>query len=268
MNKLLNPSLPLSKTTRPTVNLCFSQRASLARHAMAQKLLQLMEEKKTNLCIALDVASQEKLLEMADLLGPHICVLKTHVDILNDFTPDFGAKLRKLAEKHSFLIFEDRKFADIGQTVSLQYREGIYKISDWAHIVNAHPISGPGTIEALKGSNLLLLAQMSSQGTLAKDAYTQSVVEMAALYPETVMGFICLQKLTEDPGVIHFTPGVHIASGKDSLGQKYRTLEEILIKNQSDIIIVGRGITHAAKPEEQAKLYREKAWQAYVEKIS
>lgn len=259
---LLNTTKPMPK------RLSFLKRASLTRHHMAQKLFKIMEDKKSNLSIALDVTSQLKLLEMADKLGPHICVLKTHVDILDDFTSDFGKHLRKVAEKHNFLIFEDRKFADIGQTVSLQYQKGIYRIAEWADIINAHIVPGPGIIEGLKGSNLLLLAEMSSHGTVAKGSYTRKAVEMAEAHPETVMGFICLHKLSQNPGLIHFTPGVKLEPGQDALGQRYRTVDEILIKNKSDIIIVGRDITHARNPEEQAILYREKAWSAYGETIS
>ncbi|MCC6127967.1 MAG: orotidine-5'-phosphate decarboxylase [Chlamydiae bacterium] len=249
--------------------LSFLKRASLSLHPLSQTLFKLMEDKRTNLALAVDVTSQPKLLELAELLGPDLCVLKTHVDILSDFTPDFGPKLQAIAKRHRFLIFEDRKFADIGNTSAMQYSGGIYHIADWAHLVNAHIVPGPGIIEGLqsigapKGRASLLLAEMSSQGTLAKGAYAKKAVAIAEKFPDFVIGFISLRNISTNPSHIHMTPGVKFAAGKDALSQRYRTVDEIIAENLSDIIIVGRDITHAPDPKKQAALYKEAGWLAY-----
>ncbi len=252
--------------------LSYQERAQLSKNPMGKKLFSLMEEKQTNLSIAADVTSSRELLSLADAVGPEICVFKTHIDVLDDFSKEVTEELQCLAEKHRFLIFEDRKFADIGNTVSLQYGGGIYKIADWADITNAHVVPGPGIIAGLekigapKGRALLLLAEMSSSGTLAQGAYTEAAVKMAEQNPHFVIGFICVRKLSNDPAFIHMTPGVQLTVGKDALGQQYQTPESA-IASGSDVIIVGRGIYGAKDPKSEAKLYRNAGWQSYVNSL-
>lgn len=247
----------------------YSQRAELCTNPTAIKLFNLMDSKKTNLCIAADVTAKAQLLKIADELGPEICLLKTHIDIIIDFDQDLIIQLQRLAEKHNFLIFEDRKFADIGNTVKHQYQDGIYHIADWADITNAHTVPGPGIIDGLKevgiskGRGLLLLAEMSPKGNLATGTYTEKSLKMALNNKDFVIGFITMRQLINDPCFINMTPGVQLTQGGDNLGQQYNTPAKVIKENKSDIIIVGRGIYEATDPINEAKKYKEAGWQAY-----
>lgn len=247
----------------------YSDRIAFCKNPLAKKIFRLLDHKKSNLALSADVTSAKQLLELADQLGPEICVLKTHIDIVEDFTPELTRKLHALAEQHQFFIFEDRKFADIGHTVKLQYQKGIYHIVEWADIINAHSLPGPGIISGLSEAGLpqqrglLLLAEMSSANNLFNYDYTQKTLRLAEQFPEFVIGFISQHKLSEHPGWIYLTPGIQFSEKNDSLGQQYVSPQQAIVSNGTDIIIVGRGILQAADPLKEAKRYREEAWHAY-----
>lgn len=155
-----------------------------------------MATKQTTLCVAADLTSSTDILNLAEQVGPHICLLKTHIDIIEDFHPNLIKPLKEVAERHNFILFEDRKFADIGKTVELQYSKGVYKISSWAKVVTAHSVTGKGVLDAIKGSEgsdkrgVFLLAETSAAGNLIAENYVKATLKLAEEYPDLITG-IC-----------------------------------------------------------------------------
>ncbi|CAK7222761.1 hypothetical protein SBRCBS47491_004970 [Sporothrix bragantina] len=131
----------------------FAERAEAAVHPLTAYLYRLMIAKSSNLCLSADVSTARELLLLADRVGPSIVVLKTHYDLVTgwDYNPQTGtgAQLAALARKHGFLLFEDRKFADIGKTVQQQYTAGTARIIDWAHLVTVNMDAGQPAVTAL-----------------------------------------------------------------------------------------------------------------------
>ncbi|PGH23663.1 orotidine 5'-phosphate decarboxylase [Polytolypa hystricis UAMH7299] len=269
----------------------YTERASRHPNPLAKKLFQIATEKKSNIVVSADVTTTKELVDLADRLGPYIVVLKTHIDILPDFSSDTISQLTTLSRKHNFLIFEDRKFIDIGSTVQKQYHGGTLRISEWAHIVNCSVLAGPGIVDALSQTvekddfpynraerGLLILAEMTSKGSLATGEYTKASVEIARRHPGFVLGFVstrALGKVTttgesvgaEDEDFVVFTTGVNLSSKGDALGQQYQTPESAIGRG-ADFIIAGRGIYAAEDPVEAAKSYQEAGWKAYLARVS
>ena len=196
------------------------------------------------------------------------------------------------------MIFEDRKFVDIGNTVQKQYKGGALRISDWAHIVNASVLAGEGIIQALdeviakepesRERGILILAEMTSKGSLATGEYTRASVVIAQKYPQSVVGFVATRELSgyasEDVGrrlsarddaepegreedFIIFTTGVNMSSKGDVLGQQYQ-VPKSAVEGGSDFLIAGRGIYAAPNPIAAVQAYREAGWTSYLARIN
>ncbi|GMG38897.1 unnamed protein product [Ambrosiozyma monospora] len=259
----------------------YSQRASAHPSPVASRLLNLMETKKTNLCASVDLPTTKQILDLLEKLGPYICLVKTHIDIIEDFSYEGTIlPILALAKKHNFMIFEDRKFADIGNTVKLQYKSGVYKIAQWADITNAHGVTGSGIVSGLKQAaeettseprGLLMLAELSSKGSLAYGEYTKQTVEIAKSDKDFVIGFIAQHDMGgHDEGFdwLIMTPGVGLDDKGDALGQQYRTVDDVF-KTGTDIIIVGRGLFGKGRdPVVEGERYRKAGWDAYLKRVS
>ena len=237
------------------------------------ELIDTIRRKETNLVLSLDVTDSTSFFDLLEKVGPHIAMVKTHVDILEDYSFVFVERLKEMADKLDFMVFEDRKFADIGNTVRKQYRDGVYKISDWSDFITVHGLPGPGILDGLfdeleEPGSSFLLAKMSAAGNLFSDNYSRQVMEMGQNYPQWVSGFIGFAESREEimilrnkipSGMLLLMPGVNLLKNEDNLGQRYVTVEEA-VSGGADLIIVGRGIYEAEDPVLTAMRYKDIAW--------
>ena len=81
---------------------------------LATYLLSLISIKRSNLCVSADVHTTYELLSVAEEVGDYICVLKTHADIIDDWSVKTIGGLVEISKRKNFLLFEDRKLGDIG----------------------------------------------------------------------------------------------------------------------------------------------------------
>ena len=245
--------------------LSYEQKLEITKHPTAQKLLQIAVDKKSNLIVSADVMTTSELLNLAEKVGPQIVALKTHIDIIKDFD---HAKtilpLVDLARKHNFLLMEDRKFADIGNTQELQFSKGIYQISKWADMVTSHLIAGKKSLECFKNVGVIAILGMSCEGTLTNAHYQEEGLKVVENQPN-IMGCVAQKKISKE--MLLFTPGISLEQVGDDKGQQYNMPDYVFLNLHTDFIIVGRGVYQAEDAEKASKSYRKIGWEAYEKSL-
>lgn len=247
-------------------------------HPLSHRYMEVACDKRSLVILAADVPRVDDLVRLVELVGPHIAGLKTHVDMTEEFTIEEWGRVVSVAKKHDLLLFEDRKFADIGRVAETQMG-GMYDIRTWADVVTSHSVSGPDIVDGIASAwdsvqrvgGVLLLAQMSSRGNLLDWNYAERTMEIGTASPH-VIGYIgngsdpsevsALREMAGD-GKMIWTPGVNLSADEGVLGQRYGHPSDA-VKAGSDAVIVGSGIHKATDPVAAAKAYADATWAALL----
>ncbi|TDL99997.1 MAG: orotidine 5'-phosphate decarboxylase [Flavobacteriaceae bacterium] len=249
---------------KPTKRLSYKEKEAATTHSVGKKLLQIAQEKQSNLICSADLTKASEIVDLASKVGDNIVALKLHVDIIEDFSLQMISQLQELAAEKKFLLFEDRKFADIGNTASLQFNQGIHQISSWADMITAHPIGGEQSLEVFKNIGVVTIVEMSSKGALTDNHYVTKALEVSE-NAQGVMGVVAQRKIASN--LLLFTPGVNLASKNDTKGQQYNTPEYVFKELATDFMIVGRGIYQSSDPQKIAREYQQEGWSAYLNSL-
>ncbi len=110
----------------------------------------------------------------------------------------------------------------------------------------------------------LILADMTTKGSLATGDYTKACIESVRKHKDFFVGFVATQALTsladeantDAEDFIVFTTGVNRSTKDDKLGQQFQTPKSS-VKRGADFIIAGRGTYATDDPAKTAKLYQE-----------
>jgi uridine monophosphate synthetase len=225
---------------------------------LKQKIEHSTNLKQSNLVISLDLTDAKEVLEFIEKYCNDVFGIKLHSDIINYDSVSrekFLYNLMLLKQKYNFIIIEDRKFCDIGNTVKLQSGD----ITKYSDLITVHAIPGEGIIDGLRDNcinnncGILLISQMSSKSNLISKDYTENVKKMALDNHDVVVGFICQEKMCDN--MFHFSPGVKLSnSAGDGLGQKYSTPLSLYQKG-INFFIVGRDIYESLCPAEDIDRY-------------
>ena len=223
--------------------------------------------KMSNICVSLDFTKTSKILNAIELLKDNIVMVKIHCDIIEDFSNEFVYKLTSICRRYNIYIIEDRKFGDIGNTFKNQFIGGIYKIREWSDFITFHGIVGEGQVKQFnnlryRNQYVLLVANMSNDGNLIDQSYTNKVMEIAKNNEDSILGMISQKRLDNSKDFLYFTPGIKFDNKNDNSDQRYNT-PKVAIQNGSDILIIGRGIIESSNMLETCKEYQCEAWKYY-----
>ena len=118
----------------------------------------------------------------------------------------------------------------------------------------------------MENKGIIFVAEMSNKGNLITEKYTKQTINICKNSKNIVLGFVSQKKIASNY-YLYLTPGVSVKISNDNLDQCYRTPEEAIIRDNCDIIIVGRAIYNNNNPEKTAIQLKNRGWDCFIKKF-
>ena len=225
---------------------------------MSDTLLNIIRQKETILVLSLDVTNKQQFFSILKECAPYICALKLHFELYPFLKGNTLKKLIQYSKKHNFIIIEDRKFADIGNTQYLQASEFIKKGISY---FTSHLFTGKEALRAFpEQANIFLISDMSCKNAFFSDSIDLRTIfhEKSTDYYNTIpqiIGFVSQYDINKDNNGIILRPGIKLQPNNlgDTMGQQYK--DPKITPNVC--WVVGRDIYQSDNPKDIAKQYQD-----------
>lgn len=204
-------------------------------------------KKKSKICFSCDLNKFDDVIKSCEEIGDNIGIVKLHVDMFPDFTHEKMYKLKQIALKKNFLLWEDRKFADIGRVMIRQLTNKTYSIFEWADIISIHGIVGEESIKNLNDLGIMcfIVSELSTKNNLIDNKYTEKCLEIAS-NTNSIVGCVCQSKISDK--YLHIVPGISDTKLFDDMGQTYSKITD---KGFADFFVIGSALYKSEKPSEK-----------------
>lgn len=261
---------------------------------MYHKLVKIIKEKQSAVCLSLDTDTIMKGQHILEICAPYICMLKIHPELFSDWDSNKHPQLiKEWRQQYNIIIMLDAKLVDVPEISYKFLMNSHYKSTEWADMVTVMAINYISITEYFRKQDVKIttipVTEMNTRSQLfEKGEYIQFIKDTILSYPG-IMGIInqktysaCSQVINPYPlsnktnddnmfrdTIIKMTPGVVVYESEITANNKsrYRTIKDAMVRDGNDIVIIGGSLINVINNTNEKNEYNQKAKDAAYESI-
>jgi orotate phosphoribosyltransferase len=227
-----------------------SEYPPLLQNVLRSAILTLMMEKKTALCLSLDVNSWSTAKKIIEICGDYICMIKTRITQYKDIVDiaNFQREICELAAKYRFFILEDSGFHGKPSDIWNIAVNGMYGIALWSSFVtisgNVSNTVNYWNVERDKTRLITCpIIQASYESSKTHVDYMKEIEHCDVIAP-----LVITQNSPELKHILKLTPNILLKKHVPT-GASHRSIEDAIVRDGNHIVIMGSAIFKGVEGE-------------------